>query len=155
MQTGPDPDIAPARDDDEALQQGAQPRRVHGLEQDVGRGVGLDHQRVRVHQGRDRTAGIEGAAELGGHLQGEGVALDQADGPPVRVRHGDDQGVGLGLKAVEGLRAKGLRRHGRRRLDEVSDPGHVVALPAFCESAVRRAALNSRFAESECFTRAI
>ncbi|MNE13854.1 hypothetical protein D3C80_1067050 [compost metagenome] len=155
VQTGPDPDIAPARDDDEALQQGAQPRRIHRLEQDVGRGVGLDHHGGGVHQRRDRAPGVEGASELGRQLQGEGVALDQADGPAVGVGHGDDQGVRLGLKAVEGLGAQGLGRHGRRRLDEVSDPGHLVASPAFCESAVRRAALNSRFAESECFTRAI
>ncbi|MCY1545004.1 hypothetical protein D9M68_809210 [compost metagenome] len=133
VQPGPDPDVAAARDDDEALQQGPQPRRIHRLEQDVGRGVGLDHHGGGVHQRRDRAPGVEGASELGRQLQGEGVALDQADGPAVGVGHGDDQGRGLGLEPGQGLGPRRVRRHGRRGVHEVSDPGHSRAPPPLRE----------------------
>jgi hypothetical protein len=113
--------IASAVGDDEAAQQVAGSVRQAVAGEGGQLDVGLDHQRVVVHQHRDRAQGVERAAVLGGHAQEEGVALDQADRPVVGVQHRHDQRVGLFAEPfIQGL-AQGVgagRNQGRNGVSQ-------------------------------------
>jgi hypothetical protein len=121
-------DIAPAVGDDEAAQQVAGPVRQAVAGEGRQLDIGLDHQRVVVHQHRDRAKGVEGAAVLGGHAQEEGVALDQADGPLVGVEHGHDQRVRLLAEPLVQRLAQIVGPGGRQRRNRVSQGEHAKPL---------------------------
>ncbi len=94
-QHGADTQIAAAIGDDEAAQQVRGPVR-QAVGREVGQGgVGVDHQRLDIHQRRNRTVGVEGATVFGGHPQEEGVALDETNRTVLIVEHRNDQGIGL------------------------------------------------------------
>ncbi len=111
----PTPAVEAVFDHDEAGQEVGR-AAGQGLAGEVGgQGRALDHQGRRVHHHRDRAHRIEGAAILGGHAQGEGVPLDQADGTPPGVDHGHRQGVRLALEPPEQGLAQGLGSDGGER----------------------------------------
>jgi hypothetical protein len=125
-----DAQIASAVGDDEAAQQvrGAIGQAVAG---EVGQGhVGVDHQRLVVHQGRDRAVGVEGAAIFGGHPQEEGVALDQADRAVLIVEHRNDQGVGLFAETLIERLAQIIAPRWRQGRNGVSQREHRYASTA-------------------------
>ena len=116
-----DAQITSAFGDDEAAQQVRGPigQAVGGEGGQLG--LGVDDQRLAVHQGRDRAIGVEGAAVLGGHAQEEGVALDDTDGAVFGVDDGNDQRVRLFAEPViQGLAQVVLtrRRQGRNGIPQ-------------------------------------
>jgi hypothetical protein len=106
----------------------------------------VDAQELGVHQERHGPPRVEGAAMFGGHLEEEGVALDQADGTRVAVHHGDDQGVRLTLEALIDLAARRRRRGGRRAIDQLEDV-HLAAFrvpkPPFAVRKVKRVLIGA------------
>ena len=124
LQRRADADVAAVRHHDEARQQGAQFRRVVGVEEGLGAGRRLRHRRIAVHQAFGGLSGIQGASELGRHPQGEGVAFDDAEGAAIVIDDSQGQGVRLGLEPFEHIGARRGRGHRRDQVDEITDQRH-------------------------------
>ena len=117
--------VAAVLDDDEApLQLGGALEQGVG---DEGRDLlpALHQDRLRIHQVADRPTGIEGPPVMGGELQEERVALDQADGPALRIHDGDRHQVRLGLEELVELLSGRGRRHGFMGRRQLADRCHL------------------------------
>ncbi len=126
-QHGAHAQIAAALGDDEAAQQVRGPvgQAVGGERRQLG--VGVDDQRLAVHQRRDRAVGVERAAVLGRHAQEEGVAFDDADRSVLVVQHRNNQGVGLFPEALVQRLAKNILTRGRQGRHGVPKGEHGYA----------------------------
>ncbi len=91
--------------------------------------VALHHQGLGVHQHRDGTLGVEGAAIFGGHADEEGVALDDADRSARAIDHRQGQHVGFALEALVDRCARRGRQHRLYRLGQTEKLRHATPSP--------------------------